>query len=90
MLNICLRFAPKVQFQDDRAWKDHIITSPVEHMHDTPATGQRDVRQHENTERMASQIVDSPVLVDVFEDIHAKNGRINVSGRINDDDRFEV
>ena len=70
MLNICLRFAPKVQFQDDRAWKDHIITSPVEHMHDTPATGQRDVRQHENTERLTSLPVDAPVLVDVFEDIH--------------------
>ena len=70
MLNICLRFAPKVQFQDDRAWKDHIITSPVERMHDTPATGQRDVRQHENTERMTSLPVDAPVLVDVFEDIH--------------------
>ena len=72
MLNICLRSAPKVQFQDDQAWEDHNITSPVEHMHDTPATGQRDVRQHENTERMTSQTVDAPVLVDAFEDIHAK------------------
>lgn len=39
-------------------------------MHDTPATGQRDVRQHENTERMTSPTVDARVLVDVFKDSH--------------------
>ena len=39
-------------------------------MHDTPATGQRDVRQHENIERMTSQTVDARVSVDVFEDSH--------------------
>jgi len=70
LLTICLRFAPKVQFQDVWSWEDQIITLPVEHMHDTPATGQRDVRQHENTERMTSQTVDARGLVDVFQDSH--------------------
>lgn len=70
MLTICLRFAPKVQFQDVWSWEDQIITSPVKHKHDTSATGQRDVRQHENAERMTSQTVDAPGLVEVFEDSH--------------------
>lgn len=70
MLTICLRFASKVQFQDVWSWEDQIITSPVKHKHDTSATGQRDVRQHENAERMTSQTVDARGLVEVFEDSH--------------------
>jgi hypothetical protein len=61
-----VRFAPKVQLQDNWYWENVIIISPVEHMHDTQLMGQRDVRQRKKAEGMTSQMANTDGLVDTF------------------------